>query len=320
MKTKVSTDNAPKADHILSQGIASNGVKKLSLGESTEKSVVAKKMKNVAKRLPPIRRLLDENRDLKISRGILQLEKGNLEADVRELSQTIENARIYLAQRYIKGRGIEIGPTYLPVKLPKAAKVKYLDEAPLEELYKRYPELKKLDMAPIHIVDNAEKLSKIKNRSLDFIIANHFLEHTLDPIGTIINMHNKLRNRGVLFFAIPDKRYTFDIKRPITPYKHLLDEHHAPTQEMKYRHFLEVSEYLGGLKGNLKTAKGRQRVKKRADELFENNFSIHYHVWTRPGLIEFFYNTIDRYELPLEIVAVLDNNPEAIFVLRKNDK
>lgn len=266
-------------------------------------------MKHLAKRIPKIGRLLQEHGNLQRDKGVLQLEKGNLEAEIRDLKHTIEQARAYLAQRYIKGSGIEIGPTYLPVKLPKKAKVKYVDEAPLKELLNRYPELQKLDMAPIHIVDNAEKLSKVKAKSLDFIIANHFMEHTLDPIGTVITHSKKLKKDGVLFYAIPDKRYTFDIARPVTTYDHLLKEHRSPSHEMKFEHFIEAAHILEMKQGD--------EIQRRAQELFDMKYSIHFHVWTRSDLIDFFQRTIKEFNVPLEITAVLENNPEAIFILRK---
>jgi predicted SAM-dependent methyltransferase len=263
----------------------------------------------IARRVPVVRKFVIQNQNLRVDRSILELEKGNLEADIRELKATTESPRNYLAQRYILGNGLEIGATYLPTKVPKDSNVQYVYEASKEELEERYPELKKLDMTPVHIVDNAEKLSKVKNNSQDFIIANHFMEHTLDPIGTVMNLSKKLRKDGVLYFAIPDKRYTFDSRRPLTPYEHLLEEHNHPSAEMKWQHFLEASELIDGRKG--------KDIEKHARELFDAKYSIHYHVWTRATLIEFFMRTIKDFDLPLEITSVLENNPESIFVLRK---
>lgn len=263
----------------------------------------------IARRMPMVSKVMQERDNLITDKGVLQLEKGNLEAQIRERDGIIKEARTYLAQRYIQGNGIEIGATYLPTKLPKGTKVQYVDEASKEELEERYPELKKLDMTPVHIVDNAEKLTKIKDNSVDFIIANHFMEHTLDPIGTLSNLQKKLRKNGVLFFAIPDKRYTFDINRPLTSYEHLIKEHTHPSREMKWQHFLEASEIIDKKKG--------KDIVRHAQELFDAHYSIHYHVWTRATLIDFFSRTITEFGLPLEITAVLENNPEAIFVLRK---
>lgn len=265
--------------------------------------------RTIARRMPGVGKLIQERDNLHHDKGVLQLEKGNLEADIRELKATTENPRAYLAQRYILGDGLEIGATYLPTRVSKDSKVRYVDEATKEELEERYPELKKLDMTPVHIVDNAEQLTKVKDDSVDFIIANHFMEHTQDPIGTLMNLTKKIRKDGTLFFAIPDKRYTFDRNRPLTPYEHLLEEHRNPSAEMKWQHFLEAAEFLDHRTG--------KDIERRAQELLDMRFSIHYHVWTRATLIEFFMRTIDEFKLPLELMSVLENNPESIFVLRK---
>jgi SAM-dependent methyltransferase len=268
--------------------------------------------KKITYRVPVVGRLRLERDNLYRDRGILQLEKGKLETKIRELSEQTDNVRNLFASLFIRGNGIEIGPSYLPVKLPKKVKVRYVDEASNEELIKRYPELAKLPLAPIHVIDNAEKLSKFNNQSLDFIIANHFIEHCQDPIGTVINMTKKLRSGGILYFAIPDKRYTFDVKRPVTPYMHLLDEHFRPTAEMKFKHFLEASEFLDHQTG--------KNIEPRAKQLMEIGYSIHYHVWAQPDLLEFFTKTIQDFKLPLEIQCLMANHKlsEAIFILKKS--
>jgi len=266
-------------------------------------------VKKMVDKVPYVDRKLAQIRDLKTDIGVLQLEKGDLEAKVRKLTELNSNIRALLATRFIRGNGIEIGATYLPTKLPSRTKVRYVDEALNSELLKRYPDLKGHDLAPVSIVDNAEKLSAFKGGSLDFIIANHFLEHCQDPLGTIINMSKKLTAKGTLFFAIPDKRYTFDRQRPVTPFKHLLLEHRKPTSEMRFRHFKEASELLEHKKGSA--------IESRAKELMAIGYSIHYHVWRQQDMMEMFIRLIEGFKLDLEIKAMVASGNEVIFILRK---
>lgn len=272
--------------------------------------VIKKTAKKIARSTPVLKNILLERDDLRKATGILHLEKGNLEAQLRELRELTASTRNYIASIFIKGKGIEIGATYLPVKLPKGTKVKYVDETSTTDLLERYPELKKLDVVDVNVVDNAEKLTKFKADSLDFIVANHFMEHTVDPIGTIINNYKKLRKNGVLFYAIPDKRYTFDKNRPITTYTHLLKEHEHPSHEMKFQHFLEAAELIEGKKG--------EQIQKRARELFDMKYSIHYHVWDTSAMLDMFLHTFERFQLRMEILVMIQNQHETIFVLRKN--
>jgi hypothetical protein len=45
------------------------------------------------------------------------------------------------------------------------------------------------------------------------------------PTVALGNMIRVLRPGGVLYLAVPDKRYTFDADRPVTPTDHLLRDH-----------------------------------------------------------------------------------------------
>ena len=61
------------------------------------------------------------------------------------------------------------------------------------------------------VIDNGETLQTLPDARQDFVVANHFLEHCQDPIGTIVNHFRVLKPGGVLFMAVPDKRWSFDI-------------------------------------------------------------------------------------------------------------
>jgi phage terminase large subunit-like protein len=71
--------------------------------------------------------------------------------------------------------------------------IKYVDRLTIDELIKQYPELSDLKLVQVDNIDNGEILSKIENESLDFIIANHFIEHARNLMGTIENWFFKLR-------------------------------------------------------------------------------------------------------------------------------
>lgn len=266
-------------------------------------------IKKIGSKTPVLHTLLQHRSELVHDNGILQLEKGYLEADIRELLSITENPRNFLAQHHIKGHGIEIGAAQLPVKLPKKASVKYVDIFTADELRKAWPQdYMKLDIVEIDVVDDAEKLSKFKTNSLDFIIANHFLEHCLDPIGTLINMTKKLRKDGVLFFAIPDKRYTFDKDRKITPYSHLEAEYKDKDKSFLVEHTEDFVKLGEKHKGN---------INKRVKELIDSEYRIHYHVWTQNEMYELFTRASHDFSLKLEITAMVKNGHEVIFILKK---
>ena len=197
-----------------------------------------------------------------------------------------------------------------PLKLPPGAMVKYVDWVPLEELKRIWPEVANLPaLVNIDIVDDGETLATIAPNSQDFIVANHFLEHCLDPIGTIINLHSKLRDQGILFFAIPEKRHTFDRARPVTPYEHLLDEYRdGGRQSFRAEHIREVA---------LLREREAAGVEQLVQELLNSGCRIHYHVWTYAEILELFTRTIRDFKLELEPECFTVNGSEVIAVLRK---
>ena len=75
------------------------------------------------------------------------------------------------------------------------------------------------------IIDDGEKLTTLAPQSQDFVIASHFLEHCQDPIGTLKAIFRVIKPGGMLYLALPDKRYTFDRERPVTPLDHLWTDH-----------------------------------------------------------------------------------------------
>src|SRR4030042_546212 len=137
----------------------------------------------------------------------------------RYLPKSINRER--LAGMYIQGNGIEIGALKDPLKIPKSSKVKYVDRMSVADLMKQYP-LKEKDLVPVDIIDDGEQLESIDDSSLDFVIANHYLEHCQNPILALKNMFRVLRVNGILFLAIPDMNDTYDRDRIPTPFEHLL--------------------------------------------------------------------------------------------------
>ena len=82
--------------------------------------------------------------------------------------------------------------------------------------------------------------------------ANHFLEHTQDPVGTLRSHLRVLRPRGVLYMAIPDKRKTFDHDRPLTSLEHVLRDFHEGPEWSKSAHFDEWAEKVSVVLNDLR--------------------------------------------------------------------
>lgn len=218
--------------------------------------------------------------------------------------------RSFLAMKYLRGKGLEIGALHNPVYLGPFAKATYVDRMSAKDLVAEYPELRGLNIVDPHIIDNGEQLTKIPVGSQDFIIANHFIEHCEDPIKTIKGFLDRLKPEGILYLAVPDKRYTFDKERPSTSYRHLVEDHENGPLRSRVNHYLEWATYVSRESDPNATAK----------QLMEKSYSIHFHVWTRNEFKEFLVKTIEEFQLDTEIVSSSSVADEAIFLLRKRSR
>lgn len=215
-----------------------------------------------------------------------------------------------LAINYIRGEGIEIGALHNPLKISKSVKIKYLDKSSSEQLRKENPTFE--NIVDVNIIDNGEFLEKLKSNSLDFIIANHFLEHCQNPIGTIERMLEILKKEGVIFLAIPDKRYTSDKVREITTVEHILKDYEDCGKSSRKDHYLEYLSSLKNLKGD--------ELIEVANDYEKRGISIHFHVWTQKDMFDMFSVMKEKLNFSFDIVSFLkkEGGTEAIFVLRKN--
>lgn len=186
--------------------------------------------------------------------------------------------RRYLAWRYLRGDGIEIGALHLPLPVSAAARVKYVDRMSVADLRKHYSELAALPLLEPDIVDNGEKLDKIPAASLDFIIANHFLEHCQDPVGTIERHLSRLKVGGFLYYAVPLKNFTFDSARTITPVEHMLADNADGGSATRRTHYHEWVTLVNKVNDPAE-------VERQVQELMRMDYSIHFHVWDQSSFL-----------------------------------
>jgi SAM-dependent methyltransferase len=170
-----------------------------------------------------------------------------IERDLYELIvfKTSKLDRLAISSASLVGSGIEIGAMDLPLRVKRGVDVKYFDRISKESSAKIFPEIAD-KLVHVDILGDGETLEGIDSDSLDFIIGNHFIEHTENPISTIYNMLRVLKKGGKVFMAIPDKRFTFDIDREITPLSHLLKDYEQGvlwSRENHYYDFVKHTEH-----------------------------------------------------------------------------
>ena len=234
--------------------------------------------------------------------------RGLLRANNEEAHAKLSRALI--AETYLSGQGIEIGALHNPLQVPPTAKVKYVDRLPIAQLREQYPELNDKELVEVDILDDGERLTTISDASQDFVIANHFVEHSQDPIGAVLNMLRVLKPGGRLYLAIPDKRCCFDSDRPVTSLEHLMRDHAEGPEWSRAQHFEEWARLVN-------KAGDEPEVKKQAAELMRTNYSIHFHVWTPFEMLELVQALRKMVAFEIEL-CLMHDGVEVIFVFRKS--
>lgn len=215
-----------------------------------------------------------------------------------------------LSSKYLAGQGIEIGALHHPLEVNEKISVRYVDRLNSEELRLHYPELKEFSLVPVDVIDDGEKLSRIEDESLDFIIANHMLEHCEDPLGTVRNHLRKIRSGGILYYAIPDQRYGFDLNRPLTSFMHLVQDDRQGPASSRQDHFHEWARLVG------KKTSPRDAYEE-AKRLMELDYSIHFHVWNATTFHEFLLKAQTYLKRTFSVAHFEQNDTEIITVLKK---
>ncbi len=223
-----------------------------------------------------------------------------------------KKVRWFAAYRYIRGSGIEIGALNIPLQTYHGARVRYVDRLPTSELRLAYPEFADQILVEVEQVEDGEKLTSIADESCDFVIANHMIEHTRNPIGTVENMFRVLKPNGILYLTVPDKRFTFDTERAVTHYEHLKRDYFESPAWSDAEHYRDWIRSIGKVTDESETDR-------RARQLQATQGNIHFHVWTQREFIELVLNLRRDFHLPIEIEAIVKNAQELVVVLRKAD-
>ncbi|MBS1717612.1 MAG: methyltransferase domain-containing protein [Armatimonadetes bacterium] len=219
--------------------------------------------------------------------------------------------RPVLASTYLKGEGIEIGALHNPMPVSSKATVRYVDRHPREELLKDYPDVPAADVVPVDIVDDGETLGTVGDSSQDFIIASHMLEHTEDPIRTLKHFMRVLRPGGRLFLVVPDKRFTFDIDRPVTDFAHLLKDHEdggASSCQSHYEEWVRLVMHI----------KNEEEVQTRVRDMMKIKESIHFHVWTELEFLEMMTGVRREAGLQFDVEIFARSGIDLMAVLSKS--
>ena len=219
--------------------------------------------------------------------------------------------RRFLGEQYFTGEGLEVGALHRPMPLPGAVRVTYADSFPTDTLVKLWsPEVDGHVVVPVDIVTDATTLAGVGDASFDFVIASHVVEHLEDPISSVLNLVRVTKPGGCVFLAIPDRRCTFDAKRPPTPIEHVVRDYCGSPERSRRAHYDEWVRLVEGLSGEAAAA--------RAGALETERYPIHFHVWQPSEFTSLLDEIRGLSTVPFELDIYKANPPEGIWILRRS--
>jgi predicted SAM-dependent methyltransferase len=184
------------------------------------------------------------------------------------------------------------------------------------EIAALFPELEGYSIIETDILCDVQHkgLEIFGDETLDFVIASHLIEHLPNPLGFLKECQRVLRANGILYLVVPDKNHTFDRARDVTPLAHLVEDFNRDTREVDERH---LEDWLRHVRGT--TVPEDPAEKQRVFE-WELKRTIHTHVWTWEGVVEFVRHLILKEGISWELCELYlpkKGQDEVILVLRK---
>ncbi len=121
-----------------------------------------------------------------------------------------------------------------------------------------------------------------------------------------------IETAGTLYLALPDKRYTFDKPRKVTPLDHVVKDYREGPEGGRREHFRDWAAGVG------RAGLSEAEVEREADRLTEINYSIHFHVWTQFEMVELIHWLRQKHGVDFDMELLCKLGEEFILVLRKN--
>jgi ubiquinone/menaquinone biosynthesis C-methylase UbiE len=240
----------------------------------------------------------------------------------------IFEVRRNLSYRYIRGNGLEIGALHYPQKVPRSVEVKYVDRISREEAIKKYPELDESMIIDPTYIDDGFILEKVPDASQDFLIANHVLEHSNNPILALSNWSRVLKPGGIMLMSIPKINKCFDRGRELTSLEHFIDDYKLVKNEMlddfSQKNRAHYSEWTNISIPNITVDNGEEylkpcdsKIEKQIDDLQKNGEGIHFHTFSKETFRELLFYFTSDIQKDMKLLKCNEDENEVVSILRK---
>ena len=220
------------------------------------------------------------------------------------------------ARAYIHGFGYEIGAQHAPLQCGNSdttvVYIDYLDKADSARKY-NIPETLCVD---VDIICNANKLSCIESETASFVIANHVLEHSPNPLGALLEWLRILKKGGIVFLTLPNYRCNeFDFEKIPVKLEHLVDDYHNDgLMDISEVHIEEHVTIVDGIR-----REDTALFHKRKKEIIDSNLHTHYHVFDRNLIHDMFHFVHSKQNIKIINMMSFRYGFEFLYILQKNE-
>lgn len=164
------------------------------------------------------------------------------------------------------------------------------------------------------------------SNTLDYVASSHVLEHVANPVAALAEWYRVLRPGGLIYLVVPDRRFTWEHERRLTPVEHFLEDYVRGTTACDATHVDEFvfdadwSRYAPNRAANATAekellARGMHEAVARGEDI-----NIHFHTFEPAnvrGLLETL-RTWQKRRFNWEIVDEAEqfpaSNPNGYFV------
>ncbi len=155
-----------------------------------------------------------------------------------------------------------------------------------------------------------------RSDSLDYVVSSHVLEHVANPVAALLEWHRVLRDGGVFYLVVPDRRFTFDHARALTDPAHMWGDFERGVNQSDGTHSDEFVDQVDWalyrpdlapecIAEERETLRGHFHVAAYGGEI-----NIHFHVFEPSNLQGFFELVARRRRLDWEKLILQDRFPD----------
>lgn len=158
---------------------------------------------------------------------------------------------------------------------------------------------------------DATDLHFANDHEFDFLCSSHVLEHLANPIKALKEWKRVIKEEGIIYCGVPDKRFMFDHRRRRTTLRHLIEDYQSDIGPYDATHLWDIVHNSDVKMDSVDREQCFNRILEYVISGGAPSSAPHHHVYTEQDVVALF-----RY-VGLEIIFVTSIRDTIHLVARK---